>query len=34
MSALEAHELSVLLRGGDPSVTRAAPVWRAVAVPA
>jgi len=34
MSALEAHELSVLLRGGDPNVTRAAPVWRAVAVPA
>jgi len=34
MSALEAPELSVLLRGGDPSVTRAAPVWRSVTVPA
>ncbi len=34
IGALEAHELSVLLRGGDPSVTRAAPVWRAVAMPA
>ena len=34
ISALEAHELSVLLRGGDPSVTRAAPVWRAVTVAA
>jgi transposase len=34
MSALEAHELSVLLRGGDPRVTQAAPVWRAVKVPA
>lgn len=30
MSALEAHELTVLLRGGDPSVARAAPVWRAL----
>ncbi len=32
MSVLEAHELTVLLRGGDPSVTRSAPVWRAVNV--
>jgi len=30
MSKLEAHELTVLLRGGDPKVTSAAPVWRAV----
>ncbi len=28
VSKLEAHELSVLLRGGDPSATRAAPTWR------
>lgn len=28
LSALEAHQLSVLLRGGDPTMTRAAPVWR------
>lgn len=27
-SSLEAHELQVLLRGGDPTSTRAAPVWR------
>jgi len=32
VSALEAHELTVLLRGGDPSVTEAAPVWRSVKV--
>lgn len=31
-SALEAHELQVLLRAGDPSATRAAPAWRAVGV--
>ena len=30
LSALEAHELSVLLRGGDPTSTQAAPAWRAV----
>lgn len=30
LSALEAHELSVLLRGGDPMTTRAAPAWRAL----
>jgi transposase len=30
-TVLEAHELSVLLFGGDPSATRAAPVWRRVA---
>src|SRR5690606_11369270 len=29
-SALEAHELAVLLRGGDPDATKAAPVWRRV----
>ena len=29
-SALEAHELVVLLRGGDPEATRAAPHWRAL----
>ena len=29
--ALFAHELSVLLRGGDPAATRALPEWRAVA---
>jgi transposase len=28
MSALEAHELTVLLRGGDPASTAAAPSWR------
>ena len=27
---LEAHEVQVLLRAGDPSGTRAAPVWRRV----
>ena len=27
-STLEAHELSVLLRGGDPANTRASPEWR------
>ena len=30
LSALEAHELVVLLRGGDPARTQAAPVWRGV----
>jgi transposase len=29
---LEAHELTVLLRGGDPSTAQAAPVWRAITV--
>lgn len=29
-TALQAHELQVLLRGGDPSLTGAAPVWRRV----
>ena len=28
--ALEAHELQVLLAGGDPQATRAAPTWRSV----
>jgi transposase len=28
--ALEAHELYVLLRGGDPSTARVAPVWRRI----
>jgi transposase len=31
-SALQAHELLVLLRGGDPSRTGAAPEWRSVGV--
>jgi transposase len=29
-TALQAHELQVLLFGGDPSATQAAPVWRPV----
>ena len=29
-TSLEAHELTVLLRGGDPAAAQAAPVWRAV----
>ena len=29
-SFLEAHELQVLLSGGDPSATKAAPPWRRV----
>ena len=29
-TTLQAHELQVLLRGGDPSLTGAAPVWRRV----
>jgi len=29
---LRAHELQVLLCGGDPSATQAAPVWRQVAL--
>ena len=32
-ATLEAHELQVLLRGGDPMQTRAAPVWRRVDQP-
>ena len=31
-TALEAHELSVLIFGGDPMATRAAPMWRRVDV--
>ena len=31
VTALQAHELHVLLRGGDPSQTNAAAVWRRVA---
>ncbi len=31
-TSLRAHELQVLLCGGDPSATRAAPVWRQVSV--
>ncbi len=27
---LQAHELQVLLFGGDPSATQAAPIWRSV----
>lgn len=34
VSALQAHELQVLLRGGDPSTTRAAPEWRPIALTA
>jgi transposase len=30
VTVLQAHELAVLFRGGDPRATRAAPVWRAV----
>lgn len=30
VSALQAHELQVLLRGGDPGATAAAPNWRRV----
>jgi transposase len=33
-ASLQAHELQVLLYGGDPSATRAAPVWRRVGAPA
>jgi len=33
-ASLQAHELQVLLCGGDPSATRAAPIWRRVGVPA
>ena len=27
---LEAHELAVLIAGGDPGVARGAPVWKSV----
>lgn len=30
ITSLQAHELQVLLSAGDPSATRAAPVWRRV----
>jgi len=30
-SALAAHELAVLLAGGDPRAAKAAPIWREVA---
>ncbi len=30
VSALQAHELQVLLCGGDPAATKAAPPWRRV----
>ncbi len=29
-TAAQAHQLAVLLSGGDPAATRAAPVWRSV----
>lgn len=32
VNPLQAHELQVLLRGGDPASTRAAPDWRRVDV--
>ena len=31
-NSLHAHELGVLLRGGDPSSTKAAPEWRRITV--
>ncbi len=31
--SLEAHELGVLLSGGDPAAAKGAPQWRSVAVP-
>jgi len=33
-TAMQAHELQVLLYGGDPGATKAAPVWRRVNAPA
>lgn len=33
-ASMQAHELQVLLCGGDPSATRSAPLWREVRVPA
>lgn len=32
-ATVRAHELQVLLFGGDPGATRAAPVWRSVSPP-
>jgi len=32
VTSLQAHELQVLLCGGDPGATKAAPVWRPVGV--
>lgn len=32
-TSLQAHELLVLLRGGDPSSTNAAPEWRRLQLP-
>ena len=32
VTPLQAHELAVLLQGGDPGGTRAMPVWRPVSV--
>jgi transposase len=32
-ATLRAHELTVLLCGGDPGATKAAPVWRQVGMP-
>ncbi len=34
VTSLQAHELQVLLRGGDPDSIKASPVWREVDVPA
>jgi transposase len=34
MKNLEAHEFYVLLAGGDPAATSAAPLWRPVSLPA
>lgn len=31
VAGLQAHELQVLLRGGDPGTTKAAPEWRPIA---
>jgi len=33
VTALQAHELQVLLFGGDPGATRAAPEWRRISQP-
>ncbi len=32
VASLQAHELQVLLRGGDPGTTNASPDWRPIAV--
>jgi transposase len=32
VTSLQAHELQVLLYGGDPGATKAAPMWRRVGV--